>query len=120
MLDGLLLACGFWYNYVKMVDLQLTAALFNDALLTINYSLCVVSGFRRLMNDVCAVLDVQQHRLMVTDCLTFEDETDNLSQTTAINYQSTCVTAHKSEDLIDVLVDCSTAFSINSRLFSVD
>jgi hypothetical protein len=93
----------------------------NPSLLSSNHDFCcVVSGFRRLMNDVCALLDVQQHRLMVTDCLTFEDETDNLSQTTAINYQSTCVTAQKSEDLNDVLVDCSTAFSINSRLFSVD
>lgn len=66
--------------YVKMSDLMLTASLFNDAVLTINYSPCVISRFRRHIDDICALLDVQQHRLMVADCLTLEDETDNLSR----------------------------------------
>jgi len=57
-----------------------TASLFNDAVLTRNYSLCVISGFRRLINEICALLDVQQYRLMVADCLTLEYETDNLSR----------------------------------------
>jgi tRNA(Met) C34 N-acetyltransferase TmcA len=65
---------------VKMSDLVHTASLFNEAVLTRNYSLCVLSGFRRLINDICALSDVQQHRLMVADCLTLEDGTDNLSR----------------------------------------
>jgi len=59
----------------KISDLILTASLFNDALLTRNYSLCVISGSRRLVNDMCTLLNVQQHRLMVADYLTLGDET---------------------------------------------
>jgi hypothetical protein len=65
---------------VKRSDLMLTASLFNDAFLTINYSPCVISGFHRHTNDICSLLDVWQHRLMVADCLTLEDETENLSR----------------------------------------
>jgi len=43
---------------VKRSDLMLTASLFNDAFLTINYSPCVISGFHRHTNDICSVLDV--------------------------------------------------------------
>jgi hypothetical protein len=96
-----------------------TASLFNEVVSTRNYSRCILSGFRRLINDICAPLYVKQHRLMVTACLTLEDETGSLSRSVG-NYQSICVTAQKSEDFNDIPVACSKAFSINSRLLSVD
>jgi hypothetical protein len=65
---------------VKMSDFMLTASLFNEAVSTRNYSLCVISGFQHLINDICALLDVKQHRLMAADCLTLEDETGGLSR----------------------------------------
>jgi hypothetical protein len=37
-----------------------------------------------MMLMICALLDVQQHRLMVADCWALEDETDNLSRNDGI------------------------------------
>jgi hypothetical protein len=103
----------------KLSDFMLTASLFNEAASTINYSCYVLSGFRRLIIDIGALVNVKQHRLIVTDCLTLEDGTGSLFRNVG-NYQSICVSAQKSEYFNDVLVARSKAFPLNSRLFSVD
>jgi hypothetical protein len=54
-----------WAYFVKMSDLMLTASLFNDAVLTINYSLCVISGFRRLTNDTTSLRSLNKMNIKI-------------------------------------------------------